>query len=303
MPQSSSVPAWKCFTRPSVFFRGYLKLPCGLCLGSDVLPKVPSIWPYRCPGHSVPCGQHLGGPRASGAISPSRDPQLSQRMVTPSIWSQSQEPGRSFPSSPPLLYTQSLNKDPPVHLYMSPQYFSPLGLHHLGLILTWSSCHQTSLKSTLLMATCVIFPPATHVTFFSCWRLQWLPKCMDLTSVVLCNLAQHLTAYPACSGHPPRPHILAPSLLWSTHTWDSDLCGLFAFSDLPGPIKLPCFCMWQALCLKALNSHFLAWQLQGTLILFASRRHEQFCFLSSFRLPSALCHSLVNLCFLACFLH
>ena len=66
-----------------------------------------------------------GGPRASGAISPSRAPQLSQRMVTPSIWSQSQEPGRSFPPSPPLLYTQSLNKDPPVHLHTSPQYFSP----------------------------------------------------------------------------------------------------------------------------------------------------------------------------------
>ena len=184
-----------------------------------------------------------------------------------------------------------------------PKTSPPLGLHHLGLVLTWSPCHQTSLKSTLLMATCAVFPPATHVTFFSCWRLQWLPKCMDLTSVVLCNLAQCLTAYPACSGHPPRPHILAPSLLWSTHTWDSDLWGLFAFSDLPGPIKLPCFCMWQALCLKALNSHFLAWQLQGTLILFASHRHEQFCFLSSFRLPSALCHSIVNLCFLACFLH
>ena len=186
---------------------------------------------------------------------------------------------------------------------MSPRYFSTSHLHHQGLVLIWSPCHQTSLKSTLLITSCVTFPPAKHVTFFSCWRLQWLPKCLDLTSVVLCNLAQPHSVYPACSGHPPRPPILALSLLLSTHTWDSDLCGCFAFSSLPGPVKLSCFCMWCALCLKALNSQFLAWQLQGALILFAFHRHEQFHLLSSSRLPSALCHSVVSFCFLACFLH
>lgn len=57
--------------------------PDALCLGSDVLPKVLSIWPYWWA------------------------PQLSQWMLTPSIWSA--EPGarHSFPSSPPCCSTLS----------------------------------------------------------------------------------------------------------------------------------------------------------------------------------------------------
>lgn len=182
---------------------------------------------------------------------------------------------------------------------MSPRYFSTSHFRHQDLVLIWSPCHQTSLKSTLLMVNCVTFPPAKHVTFFSCWRLQWLPKCLDLTSVVLCNLGP---ASLSCSRHPSRPHILALSLLQSTHVGFWPL-WCFAFSSLPGPVKISHFCMWCTLCLKALSSHVLAWQLQGTLILFAFHRHEQFHLLSSSRLPSALCHSVVNFCFLACFLH
>ena len=104
---------------------------------------------------------------------------------------------------------------------MSPRYFSTSHFRHQDLVLIWSPCHQTSLKSTLLMVTCVTFPPAKHVTFFSCWRLQWLPKCLDLTSVVLCNLG------PAslCLARGTHLDVISlPCLFYSPHTWDSDLC-------------------------------------------------------------------------------
>ena len=57
--------------------------PDALCLGSDVLPKVPSIWPYWWAPH------------------------LSQWMLKPSIWSAEPGAGRSFPSSPPCYSTLS----------------------------------------------------------------------------------------------------------------------------------------------------------------------------------------------------
>lgn len=88
MPRSASVPAWKVPHAHPSFPQAGLEAslrssPDALCLGSDVLPKVLSIWPYWWA------------------------PQLSQWMLTPSIWSA--EPGarHSFPSSPPCCSTLS----------------------------------------------------------------------------------------------------------------------------------------------------------------------------------------------------
>ena len=119
-----------------------------------------------------------------------------------------------FPSH--LFYTQSLSEAPPAHLYMSPRYFST----------SWSPPPRSSsdLISLSPNSTQIHFPYGSLCDLFTCYtchvllllETQRLPKCLDLTPVVLCSLAQPLSMQLARGTHLDLASL--PHLFYSPHT-------------------------------------------------------------------------------------